>query len=162
MAFTDQQGFFDFVRSINEKYLKPADANFKVLEEYCGKSGIPCVDSLKNAYTQLVMAIQLEDISSGKNKVDECLEKYIYELQKDLLKTYLKLIEVRRKDLLTNIPETCKTEVIKIIRSEKSKFKIILSTHKDNDKKSILDSLIQCSKEIYDFIEKMYKTYHLV
>ena len=159
MDFTDQREFFDFVRGINEKYLKSADANIKILEEYLGENAIiGCVD-LKDAYTQLIDAIKPGNTASNMGKIDACLKKYTNDLQKILVNTYFTLIEVREKDLLENIHKDDAANIEKEIESEKAVLAKILSEKKD--KTDVLDAAIERSKDIYDHVETWCAKYHL-
>jgi len=151
--------FFDFVRNVNEEYLKPADANIKYLEEYCGENGIFFVNWLKNAYTQLIKAIQPGNVLSNKGTIDADLRKYTNELQKILVNTYLILIHVRKIDLQKNIHKNDAANIEKIIKSEKTELAKILSEGKD--KKDVLDEAIKRSKALYDIVETWCAKYHL-
>jgi len=151
----DFKDFFDFVRNVNEEYLKPADANIKYLEEYLGENGIDCISVLKNLYEQLIEAIQPDKVLSNKGTIDVYLKKYKSDLRILLIKTYLKLIDVRMKDLLKNIHKNDAANIKEIIKPKKTELIDIIKKEKDPKK------TIECSKALYDLVETYCAKYYL-
>jgi hypothetical protein len=165
MDFTDYQEFFKIVRGINEKYMKPADENYKILEEYGGKNVPKFVQKLKNAYEILIKAIEPGDILSSKKTVKEHLNEYTNYLQIFLILTYINLINAREKDLYESINEDDATMIkvkIKPEKAELSKFVQLSKGKKDQEKTDVLDTAIKCSKNIYDFVEASCAKHHLL
>ena len=159
MDFTDQRGFFDCVHGINKKYLKSADENIKFLEEYRGENGIVCIRLLKDAYEQLIKAIEPVDIVANKEKIYVYLRKYTNDLQKILAVTYFTLIAVRKGDLQENIPKDDAAKIEQEIEAGKAELVKILSEKRD--KTDVLDSLIERSNALYNLVETWCTQYHL-
>jgi len=145
--------------------MKPADENYKFLEEYGEKNVTKFVQELKNAYEQLIKAIEPGDILSNKKKVKARLNKYTNDLQKFLILTYHNLIEVRGKDLYENIHEDEATMIkakIELERAELSKFVKLSKGRKNQEKTDTLDTAIKYSKNIYDLVETSCAKHHLL
>jgi len=151
MGFTDERDFFACVRSINDKYLKPADKNIKILEEYKRENGIICVNSLKNAYSLLNKAIRPASIVSDRKKIEMSLKEYKIYLQNFLIEVQWALIYERKKDLQKNISKNDAANIHEEIISKRAELNKIIPEKKD--KEDVLDEVIERSKALYDLVE---------
>jgi len=92
MKGTDIRVFFDNLRTINEKYLKPCDGEYKLIEEYRSFNDTTTIALLRDAYDLLARAI----ISENGN-----LDEYLSTLKKARIRTICEMVIARSIDLLT-------------------------------------------------------------
>jgi len=92
MTGTDIRVFFDNLRAINERYLKPCDGEYKLIEEYRPFNDIPTIELLRDAYDSLACAI----ISENGN-----LDNYLNTLKKARVRTICELVIAGCVDLIT-------------------------------------------------------------
>lgn len=111
--FNNHQDLFGIIRSVNDKYYKPACENIFYLEELCNENAIAYMTSLRNAYSHLVNALGYEDILAQENKITiiQHLTLYSDHLELLLLDTFQKIIGVKSKELYAAIPEKDKPAV---------------------------------------------------
>jgi hypothetical protein len=92
MTGTDIRVFFDNLRTINERYLKPCDGEYKLIEEYRSFNDIPTIELLRDAYDLLAHAI----VSESGN-----LDEYLNTLKKARVRTICELVIAGCIDLIT-------------------------------------------------------------
>jgi len=158
MTGTDIRVFFDKLRTINEKYLKPCDEEYKLIEEYWSINDITTIELLRDAYDLLVHAM---------NSTDGNLDEYLNMLKKVRIRTICELVIARSIDLLT-------TPDLRITAADKADIKNQLldihqrltSTKRETDDPNVvsndrLEQLINQWKTEKDNIEAHCKKYDL-
>jgi hypothetical protein len=88
----------ELVRQINKKYYERLNANILYLEEIEDKIFIIFIIEYRDAYSHLVRVFDYDiNTDIGKHNALQHLEKYVNHLQKGLLDTFRKILEVEYK-----------------------------------------------------------------
>jgi len=98
LNFTSHDELNELIRQINLKYYDRLNANILYLEELADQIFIIYIIELRDAYSHLVRVFDYDiNTVEGKRNVQSHLEKYIGHLQKGLLDTFRKILEVEYK-----------------------------------------------------------------
>lgn len=92
MTETDIRTFFANLRAENERYLKPCDEEYKLVEEYLSSNDLITIELLRDAYDLLVRAFDSKDGN---------LNEYLNMLKKARVRTICELVIARIIDLVT-------------------------------------------------------------
>jgi len=95
LSFSSSEELNDLIRRINLKYYELFNANILYLEELADRIFIIYIIELRDAYSHLVRVFDYDiNAPEGKRNIQSHLEKYINHLQKGLLDTFRKILEV--------------------------------------------------------------------
>jgi len=95
LDFTTKDELNELIRQINIKYYERFNANILYLEELADKIFVIYIIELRDAYSHLVRIFDYDiNNQNVKQNVQRHLEKYISHLQKGLLDTFRKILEI--------------------------------------------------------------------
>jgi len=96
--FSSLEELDELIRQINVKYYDRFNANILYLEELTDSIFIIYIIELRDAYSHLVRIHDYNvNTEEGKRNIQSHLEKYVSHLQKGLLDTFRKILEVEYK-----------------------------------------------------------------
>jgi hypothetical protein len=98
LDFTTNDELNELIRQININYYERFNANILYLEELADKIFVIYIIELRDAYSHLVRVFDYDiNNQDGKRNAWQHLDKYIGHLQRGLLDTFRKILEIEYK-----------------------------------------------------------------
>jgi hypothetical protein len=104
LDFTTSDELIGLIKKINEQYYERFNANILYLEELADRIFVIYIIVLRDAYSHLVRVYDYDIKSTeGRQNIKNHLEKYIAHLQRGLIDTFRKILDLEMKSLLNTI-----------------------------------------------------------
>jgi len=151
LDFTTIDELNELIRQINVRYYELFNANILYLEELADKNYVIYIIELRDAYSHLVRVFDYDiNDQNGRSNVQQHLGKYIVHLQRGLLDTFRKILEIE----YSSARKTVRTNNIRAfdqyIAQEAAKLRVM-------DEKHSVDDRINGYKELMTYLSKTRK-----
>jgi hypothetical protein len=156
LDFSSSDELNELIRQINLKYYERFNANILYLEELADRIFIIYIIELRDAYSHLVRVFDY-DINSveGKRNIQSHLEKYINHLQKGLLDTFRKILEVEYRSARKAVHNNNVRAFDQYIAQKAANLRVMNETNTVDNR---IDGYIELLRYLSDTREKLVKS----